>query len=251
PHAQAPALEVVGFEGRRSAVGEPGHRLERVAPEGAVEPGGVNRRHGVEQLGLPVHDASRPAAAGDLPRRRATYQFERTPSSEPMTRWSAATRQTRVPSVGAGPMVRIARSSLLCGAASLILGGCGFFDDLTGRDPPSLILQTGPADETRESILDELTPTRDLLMQHADLEPNVVGPYSFHDRWPADIPQRFLSDLGRAIAECDRAAYDQARENWINQRYDPGHQGRSVSEAINDREREDLQNLIRVYNERP
>lgn len=148
-------------------------------------------------------------------------------------------------------MVRSLRLAFLCGAAGVGLSACEVLTEPMDRDPPSLILQSGPAEESPEDVLSELTPTRDLLMQHADPEPNVVGPYTFNDRWPADISREFLTDLQRAIAECDRAAYDAARQRWLDQGYDPNHRARSPSEAVNDRERHDLETLSRVYNERP
>lgn len=140
--------------------------------------------------------------------------------------------------------------ALLMGAGALALGGCEVLTD-PHRDPPGLILQSEPIHDSPEDVLSEITPPRDLLMEHPDPEPHVVGPYTFNDRWPADISREFLSDLEQAITECDRAAYDAARQRWIDQGYDPERQRRTMAEAVNDRERQDLATLARVYRERP
>lgn len=148
-------------------------------------------------------------------------------------------------------MQRSWKVALLTGAGALALGGCEFLGDIRSADPPSLVLQSGPMVEPREDILSELSPTRDLLMEHPDPEPFVVGPYTFHDRRPSEITAEFLRDIERAVADCDLAAYNAARERWINHGYDPTLQARRPDEAIDEREREDLTTLIRVYNERP
>ncbi|HYC73212.1 hypothetical protein [Brevundimonas sp.] len=81
--------------------------------------------------------------------------------------------------------------------------------------------------------------------------------YRFHDHRAADASGRFLTDLDAAIAVCDEAAYNAARERWLARTYDAEAQARrstafDAAHADSAAKREqDAAELERLYRERP
>lgn len=150
------------------------------------------------------------------------------------------------------------RIILVLGAIALPLAACETIED--PGTPPSLQLQTEPAPE--ESILDEITPPNDLLAggevgRPVALPSETVGDYRFHDHRAAVATRGFLNDIHAAIAACDRAAYDLARDRWLNHRYERGAQETSIPglhDGIADSAAEraqDAAELEQMYRERP
>lgn len=153
------------------------------------------------------------------------------------------------------------RKILLLGAAILPLAACESFGiQDPGMDPPSLRMQSELPPE--ESILDEIEPPTDLLSGGEAGRPppppsQQSRGYRFHDHRAADASDHFLTDLDAAIAICDRAAYDAARDRWLAQSYEADAQARrstafdaAYADSAPKRE-QDAAELARMYRERP
>ncbi|MDQ7812201.1 hypothetical protein [Brevundimonas sp.] len=154
------------------------------------------------------------------------------------------------------------RKILLLGAAFLPLAACQTYTMQEESYPPSLQLQTEPAPESGESILDEIEPPTDLLSGGEAGRPPpppsvTVRGYRFHDHRAGDASGRFLGDLDAAIAVCDEAAYNAARERWLARTYEAEAQERrstAVDAAWADsaaKRAQDAAELERLYRERP
>jgi len=151
------------------------------------------------------------------------------------------------------------RKFLLLGAAVLPLAACetGFPEPSV---PPSLQFQSDAPPE--ESILDDIEPPTDLLSGGEAGRPppppgETVRGYRFHDHRAADASTRFLGDLDTAVAACDRAAYNAARERWLARTYEAEAQERRSS-AVDAgwadsaaKRAHDAAELERMYRERP